>query len=131
MSMLADVLTGAGLIGMGAGAQASEHDAFGGSTLLVAGLLAVLGAQEADKAAAWRAADIADMRALLAAGGADTPDVPNGLTLAELDAAWGTLSAALIAHHAAVEAAGDAAQDAAICAFYRASTARRELTWPM
>ncbi len=56
MSNLGDVLTGAGLIGMGAGAAASEQDAFGGSTMIVAGLMAVLGAQEADKAAAWRIA---------------------------------------------------------------------------
>jgi hypothetical protein len=128
MSELTDCLTGSGLIAMGAGQAAAEHDAFAGSTMTVAGLLAVLGAQEADKAAAWRLADIADMRALL---GDAAPATGEGLTLTALDAAWATLSRALIAHHAAVEAAGDAAQDAAICAFYRASTARRELTWPI
>ena len=128
MTQLGDVLTGAGMVGIGAGTAMSEHDAFGGSTVLVAGLLAVLGAQEADKAAAWRVADIAAMRALL--GDAALP-IGNGMTLGELDAAWATLSDALIGHHADVEARGDSAQDAAICAFYRESTARRELTWPI
>lgn len=128
MSILSDVLAGAGTIGMGAGAQASETDAFGGSTMLVAGLLAVLGAQEADKAAAWRIADIAEMRELL---GAAAPATEEGWTLGALDAAWDALSAALIAHHATVEVAGDAAADAAICAFYRRSTGRRELAWPI
>jgi hypothetical protein len=129
MTQLGDVLTGAGLVGIGAGQRVQESgDAFGGATLLVAGLLAVLGAQDADKAAAWRVADIRAMQALL---GEAAPAVGDGLTLAELDAAWATLSTALIAHHAAVEAGGDAAQDAAICAFYRDSTQRRELTWPM
>lgn len=128
MSELTDCLTGAGLIAMGAGAAAAEQDAFTGSTITIAGLLAVLGAQEAEKAAAWRLADIAAMRALL---GEAAPATGEGLTLSELDAAWATLSRALIAHHAAAEATGDAAQDAAICAFYRASTARRELTWPI
>lgn len=128
MTMLGDALTGAGLIAIGAGAAAGEQDAFAGSTITIAGLLAVLGAQEAEKAAAWRMADIADMRALL---GDTAPATAGGMTLTELDADWATLSRALIAHHAAVERAGDAAQDAAICAFYRTSTARRELTWPM
>ncbi len=128
MTQLGDVLTGAGMIGIGAGTATAEHDAFGGSTMLVAGLLAVLGAQEADKAAAWRVADIAAMRDLL---GDAAPAVGTGMTLGELDAAWATLSDALIAHHADVEARGDAARDAAICAFYRDSTGRRELTWPM
>lgn len=128
MTQLGDVLTGAGMIGIGAGTAMAEHDAFGGSTMLVAGLLALLGAQEADKAAAWRAADIAAMQALL---GDAAPSVGAGMTLGELDAAWATLSDALIAHHADVEARSDIAQDAAICAFYRDSTGRRELTWPM
>lgn len=128
MTQLGDVLTGAGMVGIGAGTAISEHDAFGGSTILVAGLLAVLGAQEADKAAAWRMADIAAMKALM---GDAAPPVGTGMTLGELDAAWATLSESLIAHHADVEVRGDAAQDSAICSFYRDSTARRELTWPI
>lgn len=128
MSELSDVLTGAGLVGMGAGQAAAAHDAFGGSTMLVAGLLAVLGAQEADKAAAWRVADIRAMQALL---GGTAPPIGEGLTLTDLDRDWAALSGALIAHHAAVEAAGDTAADAAICAFYRESCARRALDWPM
>jgi hypothetical protein len=131
MSQLSDALTGAGLVGIGAGQAAQEHDAFGGSTLVVAGLLAVLGAQEADKAAAWRVADIAAMRALLNDGGVAVPATGDGMTLTELDAAWAILSDALIAYHAAVETTGDTAADAAICAFYRDSTARRELVWPI
>ena len=128
MSELADVLTGAGLVGMGAGQAASEQDAFGGSTLLVAGLLAILGAQEAEKAAAWRVADIRAMQELL---GEAAPEVGNGLALGELDAAWATLSEALIMHHARVEADGDSVSDAKIIGFYRASCARRELVWPI
>jgi hypothetical protein len=127
MSELGDALTGAGLVGMGAGQAAAEHDAFAGSTMLVAGLLAVLGAQEADKAAAWRITDIRAMQALL---GDAAPAVGDGLTLGALDAAWATLSDALIAHHARVEADGDRVADAAILAFYRDSCARRDLVWP-
>ena len=128
MSELSDVLTGAGIIGIGAGQLAAEHDAFGGSKMLVAGLLAVLGAQEADKAAAWRMADIRAMQALL---GDAAPTAGDGLTLTEPDAAWSTLSDALIAHHARIEAAGDRAADAAILKFYVESCARRDLIWPM
>ena len=128
MTMLGDVLTGSGLIGIGAGQAAAEQDAFGGSTLLVAGVLAILGAQEAEKAAAWRCADIAAMRELL---GDAAPTTGDGLTLSELDAAWATLSTALIVVHAAAEVQGDRARDAAICAFYRESAARRDLEWPI
>lgn len=128
MSELSDILTGSGLVGMGAGQAAAVHDAFGGSTMLVAGLLAVLGAQEADKAVAWRVADIRAMRTLL---GDKAPAVGDGLTLTELDRDWATLSKALIAHHATIEAAGDAATDAAIREFYTESCARRMLEWPM
>ena len=99
--------------------------------LTVSGLLALLSAQESERGVAWRMADIAAMRALLAAGGVAAPDSATGYTLSELDAAWASLSDALVAHHALVEAAGDAAQDAAICAFYRDSCRRRELAWPM
>lgn len=125
MSDLGDVLTGAGLVGLGAGAAAAEHDAYGGAMMTVAGLLAVLGAQEADKAAAWRLADIAAMRALL---GDAAPATGDGMTLCELDEAWATLSRALIAHHE--RAAPGSEQDRAILAFYRESCARRELVWP-
>jgi hypothetical protein len=128
MSELGDALTGAGMVGMGAGQAAAAHDAFGGSQMLVGGLLAILGAQEAEKAAAWRIADIRAMQALL---GDAAPAVGDGLTLTELDAAWSTLSDALIAHHARVEAAGDRAADAAILKFYVESCARRDLVWPM
>lgn len=125
---LGDVLTGAGIVGIGAGTAAAEQDAFGGSTLIVAGVLAVLGAQEAEQAVAWRVADIAAMRALL---GAAAPAVSGELTLSAAEADWAVLAAALIAHHAAVEAAGDRTADAAILRFYRESTERRELAWPM
>lgn len=128
MSELTDILTGAGLVGMGAGQAATEHDAFGGSTLLVAGLLAILGAQEAEKAAAWRVADIRAMQELL---GDAAPEVGSGLMLGELDAAWATLSDALIVHHARVESDGDRAADAGILDFYRKSCARREVIWPI
>ena len=125
MSDLGEVLTGAGLVGLGAGAAAAEHDLYGGAMMTVAGLLAVLGAQEADKVAAWRMADIAAMRALL---GDAAPATGEGLTLGELDEAWATLSRALIAHHAGVADGSEA--DRAILAFYRESCARRELVWP-
>lgn len=128
MSELTDVLTGAGLVGMGAGQAAAEHDAFAGSTMLVAGLLAILGAQEAEKAAAWRLADIRAMQDLLGDG---APAVGEGMTLSALDAAWTTLSDALIVYHARVEADRDGAADARIVDFYRISCARRELVWPM
>ena len=128
MSDLTAILTGAGLVGIGAGQAVTEHDAFGGSTLLVAGLLAILGAQEAEKAAAWRVADIRAMQELL---GEAAPEVGSGLTLGELDAAWATLSEALIVHHARVESDGDRVSDANIIGFYRDSCARRELIWPL
>lgn len=128
MSELGEVLIGAGMIAIGAGTAASERDAFGGSTMVVGGVLAVLGAQEAEQAVAWRAADIAAMRELL---GDSAPAVGDALTLSGVEAAWATLSDALIAHHAAVEAAHDAAADRAILRFYRESAQRRELAWPM
>ncbi|QXQ08228.1 hypothetical protein KX816_09805 [Sphingosinicellaceae bacterium] len=128
MSDLKAILTGAGLVGMGAGEAAAEHDAFAGSTLLVAGLLAILGAQEAEKAAAWRVADIRAMQELL---GDSAPEVGTGLMIGELDAAWATLSAALILHHARIETDGDRVSDANILSFYRDSCARRELVWPI
>lgn len=128
MSDVGDVLTGVAMISLGSGAAVQGHDAYGGAMMTVAGLLGLLSAQEAERAAAWRAADIADMRALLpdAAGIAPAAD----LTLTALDAEWAALSDALIAHHAAVEAAGDAAQDRAILRFYNQSAARREFVWP-
>lgn len=128
MSELGDVLMGAGMIGIGAGTAASAHDAFGGSTLVVAGVMAVLGGLEAEQAVAWRVADIAAMRGLL---GDVAPAVSDELTLSAVETSWATLSDALIAHHAAVEAAGDAAADRAILQFYRESAERRELAWPM
>ena len=128
MSDLAQILTGAGMVSIGAGTAAAETDAFAGSTLTVAGLLAILGAQEAEKAAAWRIADIDEMTALL---GDAAPARAGGWSLTELDADWATLSAALIVHHAAIETRGDTAADRAIVAFYRRSAARRELVWPM
>jgi hypothetical protein len=126
MSQLGDILIGAGLVGVGAGAAAAEHDAFGGATLTVAGVLAILGAQEADKAAAWRVADLEEMAALL---GDTAPPRTGGWTLTELDADWATFSEALIAAHAAAEAAG--ADDRAFLAFYRESAERRVLAWPI
>lgn len=126
MSQLGDILTGAGMIGIGAGTAAAEHDAFGGATLTVAGLLAILGAQEAEKAAAWRVADLAAMAALL---GEAAPVRAGGWTLTQLDADWNRFSDALIAAHAAAEAAGD--DDRAFLAFYRESAARRALVWPL
>jgi hypothetical protein len=128
MTQLGHILTGAGIVGIGAGQVAAASDAFGGATLTVAGLLALLGAQEAEKAAAWRIADIEAMTALL---GEAAPPRAGGWTLTELDADWATLSEALIATHAAAEEAGDTARDRAFLAFYRESAARRELVWPL
>lgn len=126
MTQLGDVLIGAGMVGIGAGTAVSEHDAFGGATLTVAGLLAILGAQEAEKAAAWRIADLDAMTALLGDG---APERTGGWTLTELDADWALFSNALIRVHA--EAEGDAARDRAFVAFYRESAARRALVWPL
>lgn len=125
-SDLAQVLIGAGLIASGAGEKVSAVDAFAGSTVSVAGLLAFLAAQEAEKAAAWRLADIADMQRLL---GDDAPPIGGGMTLGALDAAWSTLATDLIAHHDRIAAENGA--QAALLDFYRESTARRELTWPL
>lgn len=118
-SELGHILTGAGLVAAGAGQAAAEHDAFGGSTILVAGLLALLAAQEAEKAATWRLTDIAAMRDVL---GTAAPATGDGTTLPDLDATWATLSEALI------ESGRD---DHAVLSFYRESAARRELTWPI
>ena len=52
-----------------------------------------------------------------------------GWTLTQLDADWNRFSDALIAAHAAAEAAGD--DDRAFLAFYRESAARRALVWPL
>ena len=128
MSQLGDILVGAGMVGIGAGTATAEHDAFGGATLTVAGLLAILGAQEAEKAAAWRIADLDAMAALL---GDAAPKRVGGWTLTELDADWARFSDALIAAHAQAEAAGDRERDRAFLAFYRESAARRALVWPL
>ncbi|MEH3047276.1 hypothetical protein [Sphingomonas adhaesiva] len=127
MSDVGEVLTGVAMVSLGSGAAVQGSDAYGGAMMTVAGLLGLLSAQEAERAAAWRAADIADMSALLPDAGVATAA---DLTLTALDAEWAALSEALIAHHAAVEAAGDAAQDRAILCFYRESAARREFIWP-
>ena len=125
-SDLAQVLIGAGIAAAGAGEKVGAVDAFAGSTLTVAALLALLGAQEAEKAAAWRRADIADMRALL---GEDAPVTHDGETLDALDGIWAALATALIAQHDAVaEAGGD---EMPFFDFYRESAARRELAWPL
>lgn len=128
MSQLGEILTGSGMVSLGAGAAAAEHDAFGGSTLTVGGLLAILGAQEAEKAAAWRIADIEAMAALL---GDAAPERAGGWTLTELDMDWARFSDTTIAAHAAAEAAGDTARDQAFLTFYRESAARRALIWPV
>ena len=125
-SDVAQVLIGAGIAAAGAGEKMGVVDAFAGSTLTVAALLALLGAQEAEKAAAWRMADIRDMRRLL---GDDAPVTHEGEMLDALDGIWGTLATALIAQHDAVaEAGGD---ETPFFDFYRESTARRELAWPL
>lgn len=126
MSQLGDLLIGAGQVGVGAGTVAAEHDAFGGATLLVAGVLAILAAQEAERAAAWRIADLDAMSALL---GDAAPARTGGWTLTELDADWNRFSEALIAGHAEAEVGSE--RDRAFLAFYRESAARRELTWPV
>ncbi len=127
MSDVSEVLTGTAMIALGSGAAVQASDAYGGAMMTVAGLLGLLSAQETERAAAWRAADIAAMRALL-------PEVAvppaADLTLTALDAEWAALSDVLIAHHAAVEAASDDAQDRALLTFYRESAARREFVWP-
>ncbi|ONF94992.1 phosphotransferase family protein [Sphingomonas jeddahensis] len=125
-SDLAQVLIGAGIVTASAGEKIGAGDAFAGSTLTVAALLALLGAQEAEKAAAWRRADIADMRRLL---GDDGPVTGEGETLDALDSIWATLAEALIAHHDRLaETRGD---EAPLLDFYRESAARRELAWPL
>ena len=125
-SDLAQVLIGAEIAAAGAGEKIGAIDAFAGSTLTVAALLALLAAQEAEKAAAWRRLDIADMRRLL---GDDAPVTNEGETLDALDGAWATLADTLIAHHDQLaETGGD---EAALLDFYRESAARRELAWPL
>ncbi|MFT3977451.1 MAG: phosphotransferase family protein [Sphingomonas bacterium] len=123
-SQLGHLLTGAGIIVSGAGQAAVAQDAFGGATLATSGLIALLGAQEAEKAAAWRIADIAEMRALLGHEGSDE----GAMTLPALDARWSALSDELIAAHDALAAKdGD---EAPFLDFYLRSAARRELVWP-
>ena len=123
MSSVADILVGTGQVAAGAGMQAAAVDPYGGAMLTVAGVLALMSAEEAEKGAAWRVADIAAMRALL--GREAQADV---LVLSALDAVWADLSRELIAYHAAMEDEGG--DDAAILAFYRESAERRELKWP-
>lgn len=120
MSSLGDILVGAGQVAAGTGVAIGAQDAYGGAMVTVAGVLALMSAQEAEMAAAWRVADIAAMRKLLG-----RPAATDDLSLTALDAAWADLSRELIAHHAALD--GD---DGAILAFYRESTERRELAWP-
>ncbi|QKR99220.1 phosphotransferase [Sphingomonas sp. CL5.1] len=123
-SQLGHVLTGAGIIAASAGQAAGVTDAFGGATLGGAGLLALLAAQEAEKAAAWRLLDIAEMRVLLG----DTMEEDMAMTLPALDARWAVLSRALIAEHDRVAARG--ADDSAFLDFYLRGASRRELAWP-
>ena len=113
------------LIAAGAGMATSAHDAFGGATFSITGLLSLLAAEEAEKAAAWRLADIAAMQALL---GETAPGDPGEMTLPALDARWAQLADALIAQHDRIAAAGG--DESALFAFYRESAARRELSWP-
>ena len=124
-SELGHLLTGTGLIAAGAGMATSAHDAFGGATFSITGLLSLLAAEEAEKAAAWRLADIAAMQALL---GETAPGDPGEMTLPALDARWAQLADALIAQHDRIAAAGG--DESALFAFYRESAARRELSWP-
>ena len=125
-SDLAQILLGTGIVAAGAGERASAGDAFAGSTLIVAGVLALLGAQEAERAAAWRMADIRDMRRLL---GEAAPAEEDAATLPALDRTWAVLSSALIAHHDRLAASGG--DDAPLLDFYRASADRRALAWPL
>jgi aminoglycoside phosphotransferase (APT) family kinase protein len=125
-SDLAQVLLGAGIVAAGAGEKVATVDVFAGSTLTVAALLALLGSQEAEKAAAWRLADIADMRRLL---GDEAPATHEGMTLSALDTAWATLATDLIAHHDRLAASGG--NERWLLDFYRESAARRELAWPL
>ncbi|WEK44434.1 MAG: phosphotransferase family protein [Candidatus Sphingomonas colombiensis] len=123
-SELGHIMTGAGMIASGAGQAAGATDAFGGAMLAGTGLMALLAAQETEKAAAWRIADIAEMRALL-------NDVATGdgeMTLPALDARWAGLAGALIAEHDRVAATGG--DERAFSDFYLRSAARRELAWP-
>lgn len=124
-SELANLLTGTGIVAAGAAEAATPIQQFLGSTMSIVALLSLLSAQEAEKAAAWRRADIAAMATLLG----ETPDVPADATLEALDTIWAALSTRLIAHHDRVAAAG--ADEAALFAFYRDSASRRTLAWPM
>jgi len=123
-SQIGHVLTGAGIIAAGAGQAAGAADAFGGATLGGAGLLALLAAQEVEKAAAWRLADITEMRALLGQDGQE-----DGLaSLPVLDERWAALSDALIVAHDRRAATGG--DESGFMNFYLRSAARRELAWP-
>lgn len=123
-SQLGHVLIGAGVIASGMAQAIGAGDAFGAATLGGTGALALLAAQEAEKAAAWRLADIAEMRALVG----DAVDDDTAMTLTALDARWAALSDALIAAHDRVAAAGG--DETGFVDFYLRSAARRELVLP-
>ena len=119
-SDVAHILTGTGLVTAGAAEAAGAVQPFLGATMMVAGLLALLAAQEAEQAAAWRRADIADMAALT---GTTPPAITETATLTELDAHWATLAQAAIDH--------PDRDTRAFLDFHRDSAARRALTWPL
>lgn len=123
-SQLGHVLTGAGTIVTGAAPAMGAADAFGAARLGGAGMLALFAAQEAEKAAAWRLLDIAEMRVLLG----DTVAEDMDMMLPALDARWAVLSAALIREHDRVASRGG--DERAFLDFYLRSAARRELAWP-
>lgn len=124
-SEFANLLTGAGIVAAGAAEAAGAVQPFLGSTMSIVALLSLLAAQEAENAAAWRLADIADMANLLG----ETPALPPSPTLGALDETWAGLATRLIARHDAVAAAGE--DEAALFAFYKESAGRRRLAWPM
>ncbi len=124
-SEMSNLLTGTGIVAAGAAEAAGAVQQFLGSTMSIVALLSLLSAQEVEKAAAWRLADIADMGALLD----ETPEVADWPTLAALDETWAGLARKVIARHDDVAAAGD--DEAALFAFYKESAGRRRLAWPM
>lgn len=123
-TQLGHALTGSGIIAAGIAQAIAPNDAFGAATLGGAGVLALLAAQEAEKAAAWRIADIAEMGVLLG----QPDEVEGAMTLSALDGRWAALSEKLIAEHDRVVASGG--DERGFADFYLRSAGRRELVLP-
>lgn len=118
----ADILAGNARVIAALASEGGGPD-YAAARLGVVAMLSILAAQEAAAGAAVRATENAAIRSLLGEAGAD-----DDLTIPALDATNAALRRRLIAHHEALEAAGE--DDRPVLALYRHMAERRMLLLP-